>query len=126
MLLWQGQFVSALGDVVYEIALGFWVLVVTGSTALMGTLFAASTVPRVLLSPFAGVVVDRTDRKRLLVAMDLIRGIFVVVVAIAAFTGNAQAWMVFIVGIANGICAAFFNPAISSVIPDIVSREKLV
>jgi MFS transporter, DHA3 family, macrolide efflux protein len=126
ILLWQGQFVSALGDVVYEIALGFWVLAMTGSTALMGTLLAASTVPRVLLSPFAGVVVDRADRKRLLVAMDLMRGIFVVLVAIAAYTGNAHVWMVFIVGIANGLCSAFFNPAISSVIPDIVTREKLV
>ena len=53
-LLWQGQFVSAVGDVVYEIALGFWILAMTGSTALMGTLMAASTIPRVLLGPFAG------------------------------------------------------------------------
>ena len=50
-LLWQGQLVSVLGDVVYEIALGFWVLAVTGSTALMGTLLATSTLPRILVSP---------------------------------------------------------------------------
>jgi MFS family permease len=107
LLLWQGQFVSAVGDVVYEIALGFWVLAVSGSTALMGTLLAASTIPRVLLSPVAGVVVDRSDRKKLLVTMDFVRGIFVLLVATAAFMGTAQIWMVFIVGIANGMCAAF-------------------
>jgi DHA3 family macrolide efflux protein-like MFS transporter len=54
VLLWQGQLVSALGDVSYDIALGFWVMAVTGSTALMGTLMAASAIPRIVLSPFAG------------------------------------------------------------------------
>ena len=70
-LLWQGQFVSAIGDVVYEIALGFWILAVTGSTVIMGTLMAASTIPRVLLAPLAGVIVDRKDRKGLLILMDI-------------------------------------------------------
>ena len=53
LLLWQGQLVSALGDAMYAIALGFWVLEKTGSTAMMGTLMAASTLPRVVISPFA-------------------------------------------------------------------------
>jgi hypothetical protein len=51
-LLWQGQLVSALGDVMYEIALGFWILAVTGSTGPMGALMAASMIPRVVISPF--------------------------------------------------------------------------
>ena len=126
LLLWQGQFVSAVGDVAYEIALGFWILAVTGSTGLMGALMAASTVPRVLLAPFAGVVVDRTDRKWLLVAMDAIRGVAVVLVGIAAYTGHAEVWMVFAAGIVIGLCAAFFNPSVGSVIPDIVRREQIV
>ncbi|MFI5369523.1 MAG: MFS transporter, partial [Spirochaetia bacterium] len=63
LLLWQGQLVSIFGDVVYAIALGFWILAATGSTILMGSLMAASTLPRILVSPFAGVVVDRFDRR---------------------------------------------------------------
>ena len=125
-LLWQGQFVSAVGDVAYEIALGFWILAVTGSTGLMGALMAASTVPRVLLAPFAGVFVDRTDRKWLLVGMDAIRGAAVVLVGVAALTGHAEVWMVFAAGVIIGLCAAFFNPSILSVIPDIVKREQVV
>lgn len=125
-LLWQGQFVSAMGDVAYSIALGFWILAVTGSTALMGTLMAASSLPRVLISPFAGVVVDRSDRKWLLVIMDLIRGIFVVFIGIAAYRGFIQIWMVFVAGVIIGACGAFFNPAVSSIIPDIVDKRKLV
>ena len=79
-LLWQGQLVSILGDVVYAIALGFWILATTGSTALMGGLMAASTLPRILVSPAAGVVVDRFDRRMLMIWMDAIRGAAVLAV----------------------------------------------
>jgi DHA3 family macrolide efflux protein-like MFS transporter len=125
-LIWQGNLVSAVGDVAYEIALGFWILAVTGSTALMGTLMAASVVPRVLLSPFAGVVVDRSDRKWMIVAMDAVRGVVVVLVGAAALAGLAKVWMVFAAGVIIGVGAAFFNPAVFSARPDIVPRERIV
>ncbi len=105
-LLWQGQFVSAVGDVIYEIALGFWVLAVTGSTGLMGTLMAAATIPRVIIAPFAGVLVDRSDRKWLLVIMDAVRGIAILAVAMAAYAGVLEIWMVFAAGIVIGTGAA--------------------
>jgi DHA3 family macrolide efflux protein-like MFS transporter len=125
-LLWQGQLVSALGDVVYEIALGFWILAVTGSTGLMGVLMAASVLPRIIISPFAGVLVDRCNRRNMLVLMDLVRGIVITAVGIAAVLGFVQIWMVFVAGVTMGICAAFFNPTVSSSIPDIVPRDKLI
>ena len=125
-LLWQGQFVSSLGDVVYYIALGFWVLNLTGSTAVMGTLMAVSSLPRVLVSAFAGVIVDRSDRKWLLVFMDLIRGIAIVFVGVAAYLGFVKIVMVFIAGVIISLCGAFFNPAVSSILPDIVDKNKLV
>jgi DHA3 family macrolide efflux protein-like MFS transporter len=125
-LLWQGQIVSAIGDVVYEIALGFWILAVTGSTALMGTLMAASVLPRVLVSPFAGVWVDRSNRKWLIVVTDLIRCLAVLVVAVGAFQGWIQIWMVFAAGVVLGLCGAFFNPAVTSSLPDIVPTSKLL
>lgn len=125
-LLWQGQLVSAIGDVFYEIALGFWVFATTGSSALMGTLMATSMIPRLVISPFAGVLVDRADRKWIIVLMDVIRGIFITAVAVLAFIGLLKIWMVFLAGIILGICAAFFNPAAQSSIPDIIPKEKIV
>lgn len=95
LLLWQGQLVSLLGDVVYAIALGFWILAATGSTALMGGLMAASTLPRILVSPIAGVVVDRFERRSLMIGMDAVRGTAVLAVGIGAFAGFLQVWMVF-------------------------------
>jgi MFS family permease len=126
LLLWQGQLVSSLGDNFYAIALGFWVLEKTGSTGLMGTLMAASTLPRVLISPFAGVWVDRSERKSLLIAMDIIRGIASGGIGLAAFVGHLEIWMVFAVGIILSICGSFFGPTVSSTIPDIVPQEKIV
>ena len=125
-LVWQGQLVSSLGDVVYQLALGFWVLKVTGSTALMGTLMAASTLPRILVAPFAGVVADRADRKWLMTWMELIRGAFVTLIGIAAFGGWLQVWMVFVAGVVIGLGGAFFGPALGACVPDLVPSEKLV
>ena len=124
-LLLQGQFISMMGDMIYEIALGFWVLAFTGSPALMGTLMATSLLPGVILSPFAGVVVDRSNRKRLMILMDLIRGITIITVAIVAIMGLLQLWMVFLAGIILGIGGAFFGPAAMSVLPQMVPRDKL-
>ena len=125
-LLWQGQLVSMLGDAIYIMALNFWVLDITGSTAMMGLLSALTMLPRVLVGPFAGVFVDRLDRKKIIVFTDFIRGIFVTFVGIATLRGFIQVWMVFVVGIIDGLCAAFFDPAASSVKPDIVPEDKLM
>lgn len=124
-LLLQGQFVSVMGDMIYEIALGFWVLAFTGSPALMGILMSTSLLPGVILSPFAGVVVDRTNRKRLMIITDIIRGITIILVATAALIGILQLWMVFLAGIILGIGGAFFAPAVMSVLPQMVPKDKI-
>ncbi|AEG17777.1 MFS transporter [Methanobacterium paludis] len=124
-LLLQGQFVSVIGDTIYEIALGFWVLILTGSPALMGILMATSIIPAIILSPFAGVVVDRYNRKKLMIIMDMIRGATIILVAVVALLGNLEVWMVFVAGIILGICGAFFSPAVNSVLPQMVPKDKL-
>lgn len=126
LLLWQGQLVSCLGDALYSIALGFWVLDKTGSSTIMGILMAAVSLPRIILGPFAGVIVDRFNRKKLILLGDFIRGLGMLFVGYAAYNNSLEVWMVMVVGIICGICSAFFNPAISSVIPDLVSSENIV
>jgi DHA3 family macrolide efflux protein-like MFS transporter len=125
-LLWQGQLVSTLGDMVYSVALGFWVLRLTGSTSAMGVVIAAGFLPKALASPFTGVLVDRANRKLILVGMDFIRGVTVIIVAIGAFAG----WLTvpFIIGasVIIGLCGAFFDPTVPSTIPSISKREHLV
>ncbi len=124
-ILWQGQLVSTLGDAAYSIALGFWVLAATGSTALMGTLMAASTLPGVIISPFAGVMIDRYNKKLLLILMDIIRGISILLLSIASFKGYIAIWMGFAAGIILSVCGAVFRPGINSSIPDLVHPSKI-
>lgn len=125
VVLWQGQLVSMLGDTAYSIALGFWVLAVTGSTALMGALMAASTLPGILVSPFAGVWVDTGNKKGMLIAADFIRGVSIVLVALAAYSGIIEIWMVFAAGVILSVCGAVFRPGINSSIPDLVPPAKI-
>ena len=125
-LLWQGQLVSMLGDILYMIALDFWILDITGSTGLMGLLSALTMLPRIVLGPFAGVFVDKWNRRNIIVLTDFIRGIVITFVGIAGIFGFIQVWMVFIVGIISGLCSAFFGPAVNSIKPELVHESKFV
>ncbi len=124
-LIWQGQLISTLGDAIYSVALGFWVLQVTGSTALMGTLMAVSALPGILISPFAGVWIDRINKKILLISMDILRGVGMVLIAIAAFSHVIAVWMVFAAGILLSVCGAVFRPGVNSSIPAMVPGFRL-
>lgn len=125
-LLWQGQLVSMLGDILYMMALDFWILDITGSTGLMGLLSALTMLPRIVLGPFAGIFVDKWNRRNIIVLTDFVRGAVVTFVGIAGIFGFIQVWMVFIVGIINGLCSAFFLPAVNSIKPELVHESKFV
>lgn len=125
-LLWQGQLVSSLGDMVYQLALGFWVLAYTGSTAAMGIVIAAGVLPRGVVGLFSGVWVDRWNRKKVIVFMDVARGLAVLFVAVAAFGGWLTIPIIVSVAVLVGLCDSFFDPAVSSTIPSITDKEHLV
>ena len=126
ILILQGNMVSALGDVIYEISLGLWVLATTGSTGIMGTLMGLTVLARVITAPFAGVVVDKWDRKKIMIWMDLLRGVAILVVAICSFYGVLKLWMILVGGIVIGMTSAFFMPAVQSLLPHLVPPDQLI
>lgn len=125
-LLWQGQLVSLLGDNIYNIAIKFWILERTGSTGIMALISAAANLPRIFVSPFAGTLADRHNRKLIIVLSDIVCGVFVTFVGIATIMGFVKIWMVVVAGIIIGTCTCFFNPSIDSAMPDIVPKDKLI
>jgi len=125
LLLWQGSLVSFVGDMIYQFALGFWVLNKTGSTAIMGTVMAAGLIPQVVIGVFAGTYVDRHDRKKIIVVTDVIRGIVVLLAGILALLDLLPIWGVIVVSLVIGTCSSFFYPASGSALPDIVPIESL-
>lgn len=123
--LWTGQTISRLGDSLYRIALAWWVLEKTGSATAMSTVLVVSFLPMVLFLLVGGVVVDRLPRFRVLFASDLINGGVVGGVAALAAAGRLEIWHVYIAGAMFGLGEAFFFPAYSASIPQIVPAEAL-
>ncbi|MBN2557215.1 MAG: MFS transporter [Clostridia bacterium] len=125
ILLVQGRFVSLFGSALFGIALGFWILDETGSGTLMGTIMAASALPRVLVSPFAGPFIDRWRKSRILVWADIINGIAVLAATVVIYMNLLEVWMVFIVAIVSGLASAFFAPASTAIIPELIPADKM-
>ena len=129
VLLWQGQLVSQLGNQAFLLATMYWLMTATGSASLMGLFMMASTLPMVLLGPVGGTFADWFPRRRILILSDLLSGISVLSLAALMYFApdalNLTLVWVFVVGILGGIIRAFFQPAISAAIPDLVPPEKL-
>jgi MFS family permease len=123
-LLWVAGLVSVVGDFALFAALPLHAYVLTGSAAAAGGVFAASLLPRVLLGSVAGVFVDRWDRKRAMVAADLLRAASLL--PLLAVVSADQLWLLYLVRAATGTLGLIFDPAESALLPRLVGEERLV
>jgi MFS family permease len=124
-MFWLGQSGSAVGDALVGVALAFAVLELTHSATALGLVFAAFSIPRVVLILAGGVWADRLPRRRVMLAADLVRAGAQAIVAPLLITGNAQLWHLVALATVMGGAAAFFQPAATGLMPQIVSRERL-
>jgi len=121
-LLWVGQLVSFFGDRVNQVALG--VLVLQRATALdVGIVFAATAVPNVFLGPLAGALVDRWDRRKTMIACDIVRAGLVLLVPLAI---NVHIALVYLIALAVATVGLLFRPAKTAIVPVIVDEQRLV
>lgn len=121
-ILFSAQVVSIMGDMVLFIALPFWVYKLTGSALATGIMMGALTLPQLLVSPFAGVIVDRVDRKRLMIISDLLRAALM----LCYFLVNdaSQVWVIYLLAFAESAVSQFFRPAVMAVVPTLVEGEE--
>lgn len=129
LLLWQGQFVSRLGNQAFNIALVLWIVQVTGSASIMGVLLAVSSLPGLLLGPIGGAFADRVSRRTIIIISDLLSGLVTLGlgIVILLYPNNITVGLtaLFVTSITLGTLSAFFGPAISAAIPDIVPVGRL-
>ncbi|HID38346.1 MAG TPA: MFS transporter [Calditrichaeota bacterium] len=133
LLLWQGQFVSRLGNQVYSYAMIIWLALTFDSPALNGLLGMLSGIPVVLLSAVGGTAADRFSRKKIIVMVDFLNGIAVLTLAglflfLPDTLPNKNDILLvglFAVSIFTAINMSFFGPAISAAIPDIVPKNAI-
>lgn len=124
-LLLAGQLVSQVGDKFHMIAISFWVLETTGSSAKMGAVLAASLVPSLILGFFSGTFIDRYNRKAIIIRTDLLRGLIILLFALLMYSGHLNFYTILLMQVLLSVNAAFFDPAIPAVIPQIVKRNEI-
>lgn len=124
-LLLSGQFVSQVGDKFYALALAFWVLQASHSPAMMGIVLFSSMAPSVILGFFVGGVIDRYNRKTILIAADMLRGVVVAVITLLYAIGRLGMAEIIAAQVLLSAASAFFNPATLAVVPQIVPEEGL-
>ena len=126
ILLLQGSAVSTLGDLMYSVAIGYWVYEKTGSNSLMGIMSSISMFVTMFLSPFSGSIVDKLNRKWVLVGMDLLQSVIMLTVGILAYTEKLNVPLVLIAAFLAALGSVFYSPAASSVMLEITPRDDLV
>jgi MFS family permease len=122
--LWLSHVISSFGDALTNLALLIMAQRLTGSTAAVATTAVAVALPQLLFGMFAGVLVDRWDRKRVMIASDLARAFLVL--GFLAVSSPDRMWILYVVAFVQASIGTLDNPARSSVVPQIVGRDNLL
>ena len=126
VLVILGQFVSGFGTFMQSFALSLYVLKRTGSAALFSSVLALSVIPRIILTPIAGVIADRISRKKMIVIMDMLSALSVAVFCgVYLIKGELNMVSIYILVMLLSSISSFFSPSMNAIIPDIVPRDKL-
>lgn len=125
LLLWSGQAVSTLGSSMSRLALPLLVLALTRSPAQAGLIAALQTVPYLVFSLPAGALIDRWDRKQVMIRCDLARCLAYGSVPLAHVTGHLSVGQLYIVALVGGTAYVFFNIAEVAALPRVVPVARL-
>lgn len=123
-LLWLGQIIARLGDIFYWLALLITVNELTSSTLAMGFTTISLALPQLLLGLPAGVLVDRFDRRKVMIASGVLRGGLVLFCLLVG--SREQVWIFYLVGFLMSAISVFFFPARQAVTPSLVAEEELL
>ena len=125
VLLLQGNIVSTIGDLMYSVAIGYWVYQQTGSSALMGIMSAISMFVTMCLSPFSGSIVDKCNRKWVMVGMDAMQGFLMLGVGLLAYWDKLNIPGVLLAAFLAAMGSVFYAPAVSTLMIDIIPHDDM-
>lgn len=124
-LLWGGMCVSLLGDGVFLVAIAWQAYELSNAPTALSLVGIAMTVPTIAFLLIGGVVSDRIDRRKVMLAADLGRGVLVGVLAFLSLTGALELWHMVALVAGYGAAAAFFGPAFDAITPEVLPAEEL-
>ena len=123
-LVWLGQIISVLATNMTGFGLTIWVFEKTGSATALGLMQVFFITPFLIISPFAGVMVDRHNRKLMMMISDLIAGSATIAILLLQAFGALQVWHLYAAAIFQGLGNAFQWPAYSAAISTMIPKEK--
>lgn len=123
--VWVGQLVSTIGSGITGFALGVWIYTTTGSATLFAFSLLALTLPSLVLSPLAGALADRIDRRVLMLLSDTVAGLSSLAIAILYWFGVLEVWHIYVAIGVNAAANTFQFPAYTAATTLIVPKEKL-
>ncbi|WP_202709328.1 MFS transporter [Sporosalibacterium faouarense] len=121
-----GRLVSLLGSGIQMIAIPLYILQVTGSGTMMGIFTFLNWLPTLGIAPFAGVLGDRWNRKRIMVSMDFARGALILLLSFLAFTDNMSIMILFVCQVFISLMDAIFSSSTQAMIPELVKEDDLM
>ncbi|MEZ4511739.1 MAG: MFS transporter [Chloroflexota bacterium] len=125
-LLWLAQIISGMGDVLYSVGVMVHVFQQTGSALQTTGVLIAQSLPRFLLGPIAGAMVDHYPRQRVLIVMDLVRAALVGLLLLVVRQGSVNLWGIYLVVAGITAASTFYQPARIAIVPSLVERFNLV
>jgi hypothetical protein len=124
LIVWFGQVISLLGTAMTQFALTIWAYQITGSATALSLVAFFSFAPAIIFSPFAGALVDRWNRKLVMMLSDVGAGVMTIFVLLLYATGNLQIWHLYITGAISGIFNTFQWPAYSAAISTMLPKKQ--
>ena len=122
--LWLAQIVSEIGDWFYTLAIYSLLLELTGHAGSVALALVLQVLPQTFVGPMAGVINDRVSRKKVMIIADVAR--MFIVLAMLLVRSRSAVWLVYPLLVCETVMAAFFEPARTSVIPNITRREDVI
>lgn len=124
VILWAGLAQSYMGDAFLAIGLMWLALQMTDSSAIAGVVLALEAIPK-LLGPLAGAILDRVNKRWLMIGTDLIRGVILIVIFILYFLDWLRIWHLYVLVIILGALSVAYDPALRVILPMIVPDKTL-
>ncbi|EPC8417553.1 MFS transporter [Bacillus wiedmannii] len=118
--------VSIFGSSMYSFALGLYILQITGSALNFAITLILGTIPMIVLNPFAGVIADKVDKKKLVICMDLLSGCLLIAVYILSSYYGLNLFIIYTTTFLMTVFTTFFGIGLEAAKPNIVSKERLM
>src|SRR2546421_3791728 len=123
--VWVGQLITLTGSGLTSFALGVWVYQRTGSATQFALIFLFTWLPTILISPFAGVLVDRWDRRWAMILSESGGGLSILFIALLLYAGRLEIWHIYLATAASSVFRAFSWPAYMATITLMIPKQHL-